>query len=166
MTFYFGKFIISEVNYPVYDKKLATIIFAFDEWQSYLVGAEHRIQDHKNLIYFNTNRTLTRRHAHWSSFLTDYDFEILFRPDIKHGKAKALSRRPDFALCPGEDAYSQQSHCLLRPDQYQMFATCLLHDDSLVNEIAKATITMSNTFANGIMACINDLSKGMEKLGP
>ena len=56
-----------------------------------------------------------------------------------------LSRRPDFALRPGDDAYSQQSHCLLRPDELQMFATCMLQDDSLLNEIA--TTTMSDPFA-------------------
>ena len=104
-----------------------------------MVGAQHRIQvliDHKNLIYFTTSRTLNRRQAHLSSFLADYDFEIVFRPDIQHGKADALSRQPDLALCLGDDAYSQQSHCLLRPDQLQMFATYMLHDDSLLREIA------------------------------
>ena len=103
-----------------------------------MVGALHRIQvltDHKNLIYFTTRRTLNRRQARWSSFLVDYDFEIMFRPGIQHGKVDALSRRPDFALRPGDDAYSQQSHCLLRPDQLQMFATYMLHDDPLLTEI-------------------------------
>ena len=163
VAFYSRKFTAPEINYPVYDKELATIISAFTEWRPYLAGAQHRIQvltDHKNLIYFTTSRTLNRRQARWSSFLADYDFEILFRPGVQHGKADALSRRPDFALRPGDDAYSQQSHCLLRPDQLQMFATCMLHDDSLLNEIA--TTTVSDPFAKEIMGRINDPSPDMK----
>ena len=87
---------------------------------------KHRIQvltDHKNLIYFTITRTLNRRQARGSSFLADYDFEILFRPRVQQGKANALSWQCDFALRPSDDAYSQQSHCLLRLDQLHMFAT-------------------------------------------
>ena len=111
------------------------------------------LTDHKNLIYFTTSRTLNWRQARWSSFLAEYDFEILFQPGIQDGKVDALSRRSNFALRPGDDANSQQSHCLLRPDQLQMFAIPMLYDDSLLNEIAKATI--SDLFANEIMACLN-----------
>ena len=140
-------------------RKFAVIISAFIEWRPYLVGTQHRIHmltDHKNRIYFTTSRTLNRRQARWSSFLADYDFEILFRPGVQHGKADALSRRPDFALRPGDDAYSQQSHCLLQPDQLQIFAAYMLHDDSLLTEITQATV--SDPFTIDIMAHINDLS--------
>ena len=105
VAFYSRKFTAPEINYPVYDKELATIISAFTEWRPYLVGAQHRIQvltDHKNLIYFTTSRTLNRRQARWSFFLADYDFEILFRLGVQHGKVDALSRRPDFARVPGK----------------------------------------------------------------
>jgi hypothetical protein len=159
VAFYSRKFTAPEINYPVYDKELAAIISAFAEWRPYLAGAQHRIQvvtDHKNLIHFTTTRTLNRRQARWSSFLADYDFEILFRPGAQHGKADALSRRPDFALRPGDDAYSQQSHCLLRPDRLHMFATYMLHDDSLLNEISQATT--SDPFATDIMARLNNPS--------
>ena len=77
----------------------------------------------------------------------------MFQPDVQHGKANALSRRPDFALRLGDNAYSQQSHCFLRPYQLQMFTTSMLHDDSLLNEIAKATI--SDLFTNKIIAHLN-----------
>ena len=134
-----------------------------NKWQPYLAGAQHRIQvltDHKNLIYFTTTRTINRRQAHWSSFLADYDFEILFGPGIQHGKAEILSRRSDFALHPSDDAYSQQSHCLLRPNQRQMFATYMLHDNSLLNEITQATTT--GPFATDIMALLNNPSQEMQ----
>ena len=43
VAFYSRKFTTPEINYPVYDKELATIISAFTEWRPYLVGAQHRI---------------------------------------------------------------------------------------------------------------------------
>ena len=151
------------IHYRIYDKELAAIMSAFEEWWLYLVGPQHRIQvltDHKILIYFTTTHTLNRMQARWSSFLADYDFKILFRPGVQHGKADALSRRPDFALRLGDDRYSQQSHCLLRPDQLHMFATYMLHDDSLLNEIAQATT--SDPFATDIMARLNNPSQEMQ----
>ena len=80
---------------------IGVVLSTFAGWRSYLVGAQHHIHvltDQKNLIYFTTNRTLNRRQARWSFFLTDYDFQILFRPDFEYGKDDALSWRPDFAL--------------------------------------------------------------------
>jgi hypothetical protein len=109
ITYYSRKFSSSEINYPVFDKEHAAIISAFAEWQPYLAGAQHRIQvvtDHKNLLYFARSHTLNRRQARWSIFLTDYDFEIIFRPGSQHGKVDALSRRPDLVLYPGDEAYT------------------------------------------------------------
>jgi hypothetical protein len=99
------------------------------------------VTDHKNLLYFARSRTLNQRQARWSIFLTDYDFEIIFQPGSQHVKADALSRRPDLALCPGDEAYTQQSCSLLKPDQLQLSATFMLHDENLLQEIAKATKT-------------------------
>ena len=48
----------------------------------------------------------------WSTFLTDYNFEIVFRPGGQHWKVDALSSRADRALRPGDAAYAQQSRCL------------------------------------------------------
>ena len=157
VAFYSRKFTAPEINYLVYDKELATIISAFAKWRAYMAGAQHRIQvmnEHKNLIYFTTTRTLNQKQARWSSFLADYNFEILFRHDVHHGKADALSQRLDFALHPGEDTCSQQSHCSLRPDQLHMIATYMLHDDSLLNKITQTTT--SDPFATDIIARLNN----------
>ena len=165
VAYYSRKFTAPEINYPIYDKELAAIVAAFTEWRPYLAGAQHRVQvltDHKNLLYFSTTRTLNRRQARWSTFLADYDFEIVFRPGAQNMKADALSRRSDFELCPRDDAYAQQSQCLLKPDQFQLFATCMLHDDSLLAEIAKALPT--DKFANAIHEGLLDPSKSKEDL--
>ena len=84
----------------------------------------------------------------------------MFRPGVQHGKADAFSQRPDFALHPGDDTYSQQSHCLLWLDQLHMFATYRLHDDYLLNEIVQATTL--DPFATDIMARLNNPSQEMQ----
>ena len=43
VAFYSRKFTAPEINYPFYDKELASIISAFTKWRPYLVGAQHRI---------------------------------------------------------------------------------------------------------------------------
>ena len=35
-SYYSRKFTTPEINYPIYDKELATIISAFEEWRPYL----------------------------------------------------------------------------------------------------------------------------------
>lgn len=74
------KFSPQEINYEIHDKELLAIIDAFTVWRHYLVGAQHPINvftDHQNLRYFMTTRTLNRRQARWSIFLSDFNFVII-----------------------------------------------------------------------------------------
>jgi hypothetical protein len=48
---------------------------------------------------------LNRRQARWSIFLADFDFEILYQPGTQQGKADALSRRSEYELRAGDEAY-------------------------------------------------------------
>ncbi len=108
VAFYSWKLTSVEINYQVYDKELLAIITAFEQWRSYLAGPQHRVQvltDHKNLLYFTTTRTLNRRQARWSIFLADFDFEIQYQPGAQQGKAYALSRRLEYELRVGDEAY-------------------------------------------------------------
>ena len=43
IAYYSCKFKALEINNPIYDKELVTIISAFEEWRPYLAGAQHRI---------------------------------------------------------------------------------------------------------------------------
>ena len=94
-------------------------------------------------------------------FLANYNFKIIFRPGVRHGKADALSWCSAFELRPEDDTWAQQSHCLLRPDQLQMFTTCMLLDDSLLSKIAKEMAI--NAFPNEIIASINQPSKKKQR---
>lgn len=59
----------AECNYEIYDKELMAIVRTFKEWRPELEGSTFPVSvvtDHKNLEYFTTTKTLSRRQARWS----------------------------------------------------------------------------------------------------
>ncbi|KAF8751559.1 hypothetical protein RHS01_08346 [Rhizoctonia solani] len=89
----------AEANYNTHDKELLAIIKALEEWQIFLEAMDRPIQvftDHRNLEYWMQARTFNRRHARWRIFLSDFNFEIHYRPGKQSGKLDALSRRLDY----------------------------------------------------------------------
>jgi len=128
------------------------IITAFEQWKLYLARAQHRVQvltDHKNLFYFTITRTLNRCQARWSIFLTDFDFEIQYQPGTQQGKVDALSRRSEYELRAGDEAYSQQNQTLLNLEQFRVAAIINTFPDSyLVRDIKMAT--KEDTWATNI----------------
>jgi len=69
----------SELNYDTHDKELLAIFKAFKTWRHYLESPRHMIDiitNHKNLKYFATTKTLTRRQAQWSKYLLAFNMVI------------------------------------------------------------------------------------------
>ena len=96
VVYFFCKMSPAECNYEIYDKKLLTIINAFELWKSELEKIEKPVQvvtDHKNLEYFMSSKLLSRRQARWSEFLFRFNFEIIYRPGSMNNRADALTRR-------------------------------------------------------------------------
>ena len=50
------------------------------------------VTDHNSLKYLQTQPTLSRRQARWSEFLSEFDFEIVYRLGKGNVVADALSR--------------------------------------------------------------------------
>ena len=103
VCYYSRKLSPAEINYPIYDKELLAVVAGFKHWRVYMEGAQHSVQvytDHKNLEYFSTARTTSRRHSRWAASLATYDFRIIYRKGTANGKADALSRRPDYKSLP------------------------------------------------------------------
>jgi len=74
------------------------IVNCFQEWRHFLIGTPEEIvvfTDHKNLENFNTTKLLNRRQARWGKILSQFNFNIVYRPGEMNGKADALSRRVD-----------------------------------------------------------------------
>ena len=144
VAFYSKTLNSAERNYDIYDKELLAIIRALDEWRHYLEGGEHPIDiisDHKNLLYFATARTLTRRQARWSLFLSRFHFTIMYRPGRLGGKPDALSRRSD--LKP--DGIDNTEKVLIPSEVFQVKAmrrgaTHIEGDRELLQEMRRAKI--------------------------
>lgn len=144
VAFFSKKMSSAEMNYPIYDKELLAIVACFKEWRVYLEGALHQITvltDHKNLEYFTTTKTLNRRQARWSEFLSSFDFKIVYTSGVSNRKADMLSRNPSFA--PSSSSSSLVSSSLLKPSQFVIMASSQLSSfsldsSSLVQEILQA----------------------------
>ena len=78
-----------ELNYGIHDKELMAIIEAFKEWRHYLSGTTHTVKvltDHKNLTSFTTTKDLNKRQIRWYEFLSEFNFEIVYRKGSENGK--------------------------------------------------------------------------------
>jgi hypothetical protein len=87
----------AECNYKIHDKELLTIVHALENFRHYLEGQDNTTEiwtDHGNLVYFFTKQKLTCRQAHWSLYLSHFQFIIIHKPGTQN-KSNALSRRPD-----------------------------------------------------------------------
>ena len=88
VCYYSRKFTPAELNYPIYDKELLAVVEAFKQWRVYLEGPASPVKvytDHKNLEYFSTARTTSRRHARWASTLAAYTYNIIYRRGAANG---------------------------------------------------------------------------------
>jgi hypothetical protein len=108
-----------------------------------------------------TARTLTRRQARWSLFLSRFDFFIEHRPGRLGGKPDHLSRRVDH-MPQGKD---NMNNVLLKPEVFKANAMRRGHvnitaDKSLLKRIKKTT-----TVDDGIAEALRTLQvKGPKKL--
>lgn len=97
VAFFSAKHSPTECNYEIYDKELLAIVKAFEEWRPELQGTEEPVEvitDHKNLEHFTTTKLLNQRQVRWSEFLSDFRFQISYRPGKKATIPDALSRLP------------------------------------------------------------------------
>ena len=85
----------AESNYEIHDKELLAIIRALREWRPELkmVPKFKILTDHKNLRYFAKARHLNERQMRWSDLLSEFDFDLQYRPGKLASRPDALSRR-------------------------------------------------------------------------
>ena len=98
-AYFSRKCLPAEQNYDTYDRELLAIVDSMRHWRHYLEGARHRVLvkcDHKNLTYFQSTKTLSRRQARWAERLSAFDFDIDYLEGDKN-PADGPSRRPDYA---------------------------------------------------------------------
>jgi hypothetical protein len=109
-SFYSRKCNPTEQNYDTYDRQLLAIVASMKHWRHHLEGTRYKILiqcDDKNLVFFQTNKVLSRRQARWAEILSAYDFTIEHLDSIKN-PADGPSRRPDY-----KEGYQRPSARLL-----------------------------------------------------
>src|SRR6266481_7432507 len=99
----------AERNYAIYDKEMLSVIHGLEEWRHILEGTKHTIEilnNHKNLTYFRMAQTLNQCQAHWSLYLSRFDYSLIHRAGQHSAKPDALSQRADHQV-EGEDNEDQ-----------------------------------------------------------
>ena len=89
-----------ERNYCVTDRELLAVKHFVEHYKHHLLGRHFTVRsDHQALKWLFSLREPKQRIARWLEILSAYDFEIEYRPGVKHGNADALSRCPDLRSC-------------------------------------------------------------------
>ena len=84
----------NERNYAIHDLELAAIVDALKIWWNYLVGRIFVFKiDDVNLKYLFKKQNLNARQAQWSTFLSEFDFEIKHIKGKENKVAYAISRK-------------------------------------------------------------------------
>jgi hypothetical protein len=133
IAFFSKQLLPAESNYEIYDKELLAIILCLKEWRHFLQGSRHPVtifSDHKNLQYFMSNQSLTRRQARWSLFLAEFQYDFHHRPGVQNVKADLLSRRADYS--ENSDLASKRFNFgkVLNPIQFSSLFTSSIDADS------------------------------------
>ncbi|KAF5503436.1 Transposon Tf2-6 polyprotein [Colletotrichum fructicola] len=108
----------AQFNYPIHDKEMLAIISCLQAWRAELqsVNKFKVLSDHKNLKYFMTKQKLTERQSRWAEELSQYNFEIQYRPGSEAVVPDALSRREQDVPTSLEDEREQGRILQLLPE--------------------------------------------------
>ena len=88
----------AETRYDTHDRELLAIIRALEAQRHWLAGTKEPITiltDHNNLNYFANKRLLSARQTRWMEILSNFNFQIRYRPGRQNSIPDHLSRRAD-----------------------------------------------------------------------
>ena len=84
----------AERNYAVTELECLAVVKSIDHFAIHLLGKSFGVvSDHKALTARRTSTKLNGRLMRWALTLQDYDFEVIYRPGVKHLNADGLSRQ-------------------------------------------------------------------------
>ncbi|KAF4476972.1 Transposon Tf2-6 polyprotein [Colletotrichum fructicola Nara gc5] len=108
----------AQFNYPIHDKEMLAIMSCLREWRAELQSVESFkiLSDHRNLKYFMQKQKLTERQSRWAEELSQYNFEIQYRPGSEAVVPDALSRREQDVPTSLEDEREQGRILQLLPE--------------------------------------------------
>ena len=108
----------AEVNYPVHDKEMLSIYSCLRTWRPMLAGIDFGVYtDHRNLIYFQQQQTLSERQRRWAHELSEFRFRLIHKPGTSQVTSDALTRRDqDLPKDIFDERVQSRGHQVLQPD--------------------------------------------------
>ncbi|QRV96371.1 Retrotransposable element Tf2 protein [Ceratobasidium sp. AG-Ba] len=128
----------AERNYDIYHKELLAIVKALKEWRHLPEGTALPVQiitDHKNLEPFKASKDLRGRLARWAGFLSEFNFQLKYRPGKTNGKADILSRKDEQGPLGGPDEVLDDRICdaYLQDERLSHIIEALQKNDKVKN---------------------------------
>jgi hypothetical protein len=141
ICFYSRKLKPAEVNYPAHDMELLAIVEALREWRCYLEGSPFTAivrTDHKPLLEFFTQKSLSRRQARWWERIHAFDFELKYVKGAEN-PADALSRNPVYAHSAQVVGFLAPPTYVVTQVQSYLGVAALIPNNDLLNRVKIAT---------------------------
>jgi len=85
----------TEQNYDVTRRELLAVVYGLKMYRQYLLGHHFVIRtDHSALQSLRRTPEPIGQQARWQTFIEQFSFSIVHRPETRHRNADALSQRP------------------------------------------------------------------------
>ena len=85
----------AEINYSTIEKELLAIVFCVHHFRPYLYGHKFiLVTDRRPLVWLHSIKDPVSRLARWRIKLSEYNYEIVYKPGRVNSNADALSRNP------------------------------------------------------------------------
>ncbi|KAJ9562184.1 hypothetical protein OSB04_007344 [Centaurea solstitialis] len=103
----------AQINYTTTEKELLAVVFAFEKFRAYLMGAKVIVHtDHAAIKYLISKKDAKPRLIRWVLLLQEFDLEIIDRKGVNNEVADHLSR-----LEKPEEAEQGSEICEVFPDE-------------------------------------------------
>ena len=110
VAYYLKKINPTKYNYMIYNKELLAIVRDFKLWRPELASIHKPVKvftSYRNLEHFMTTKQLNRRQARWAKFLSEFNFQISYRPEKEGKKPNVLTKLPQDILKDFDDSRQQ-----------------------------------------------------------
>ncbi len=108
----------AESHYEIHDKELLAVILGLKEWRAELISLSNFliITDHKALEYFGVKRLLNERQIRWMDILSQFHYQITYRPGKENTIADILSRKDELTPTQKQAKESERTRLVVPPE--------------------------------------------------